>query len=108
MHWHAETSAMVLRGLPEGAAYGAPFIAIVFVKTLGPGVAFLEGALRVDGRELQVSDWRSLARKLRAEHGIEVLRMVRHGKPVEYETARAMAPTRPLQMSGAGANDGHS
>ncbi|MBA4344387.1 MAG: hypothetical protein C0423_19785 [Methylibium sp.] len=102
MHWNAETSAMVLRGLPDGAAYGAPFIAIVFVKTVGPGVAFLEGALRVDGHELSVRDWRSLARKLRAEHGIERVRMMRHGRAVEHLTARA----GPLQTSGLGGDHG--
>lgn len=89
MAWHAETSAFVLRFLPDGAQYGDPFVGIAFAKMLGPGVAFIEGALRTDGRPLTIRDWRDLARLLRDDHGVITIKAMRDGEPVEYSTVRA-------------------
>jgi hypothetical protein len=89
--WHAETASLVLRHYPQAGGYERreAFRAVAFAKMLGAGVAFLEGALRVDGQPLTLSDWRDIALVLRHQHGVMTIRAKRHGRDVEFPTARA-------------------
>lgn len=89
--WHAEASALVLRLYAEPGGYERrePFIGVAFAKHMGPDAVFIEGALRVDGRPLSPSHWRSLARMLRDEHGVKTIHAIRHGRPYEVDTSRA-------------------
>jgi hypothetical protein len=88
--WHAEIASWVLR-LYEGKcgyARGVSFVGVAFVKTLGRHDVFIEGALRMDGHEMSVQNWRDLARKLRDDYGTTTIHSVRHGKPRQYDILR--------------------
>jgi hypothetical protein len=96
--WHAETSALVLRLYAAAGDYERcnPFSCVAFAKTIGPGVVFVEGVLRVEGKPMRISDWASMARMLREQHGIHTIRAFRHGKIVEFDTARAVQASAPV------------
>lgn len=92
--WHAEIVALMLRryDVEDGYKRKIPFNGVAFVKMLGAGECFIEGALRVDGQPMTLRDWRDLGRMLRDEFGIFTIRAKRHGKTVDvnvvYDTIR--------------------
>lgn len=90
MHWHAELTSLLLRGYtePDGYAEQRKFQAVVGAKFLGPGAVFLEGALRVDGQELQRADWGDLAALLHGTHGAHTAFAKRNGKLAELDLIR--------------------
>ena len=90
MYWHAEITSLLLRGYVEPGGYAdkRPFQAVIGAKFIGPHTAFLEGALRVDGQELQRADWRDLAVLLRTQHSIEKVFAKRGTALVEFDTLR--------------------
>ena len=90
MHWYAETSALILRGYeaPGGYEARAPFSAVISAQLLGGDTAFLAGALRLDGQPLSPADWRDLARMLRAQHGVQQIEALRHGRRITWPTTR--------------------
>ena len=91
MHWHAEPSTLLLRGYDQSGGYELrlPYVAVAHVKLLGAGVAYIEGALRSDGRPLSPTDWRDVARLLVDQHQVEIIEAVRHGRRVSWPTSRA-------------------
>lgn len=93
--WHAEVGSLILRRYdrPDGYELRLQFNGVGACKMLGPGVCFIEGALRTDGKPLSLGDWQDLARMLRDQHGIRVIKAKRvkadgQSVDVDYPTHR--------------------
>lgn len=82
--WHVDVSSLVLRQLPDGAAFGSPYTAIASVKFIGNKRAYMEGFLRVDGKSISVKDLRDLGRMLRDSYGVTHVLSIRRGREVVY------------------------
>nr|WP_297526922.1 hypothetical protein [uncultured Roseateles sp.] len=88
--WHAEVTELLLREIVSTDDFDnhVPYGAIATVNILDRRRAFIRGTLRRDGAELSLRDFRDIARKLRDEHGIEVIEYDRRGVVRSWSTAR--------------------
>lgn len=90
--WHAEVSSLVLRHYdkPGGYELHIPFNGVAYAKFTGRGVMFLEGALKTDGSQLNVNDWKDLGVLLNKQFGVHTVKADRRGREVSFSTARAL------------------
>ena len=90
--WHAEVSSLVLRHYENRCGYELhlAFDGVAYAKSIGRGVMFIEGALRTDGAQLRLSDWRDLAILLLERFGVHTVKVDRRGKEVSFDTRRAI------------------
>ena len=86
--WHVEVTALLLREVVSVDDFEnrVAFGAIATVNLLEPGRAFMRGALRRDGRELQLQDFVEIAQRLRADYGVMTIEADRHGRLRTWST----------------------
>lgn len=90
--WHAEIAALVLRHYRNGLGFELhlSFDGVAFAKSVGRGVMFIEGALRVTGEPLSLDDWKDLGRLLLKDFGVHTIKADRRSKEVIFDVKRIL------------------
>lgn len=93
--WHAQVTGLTLRFYEGEDGFDArvPFQAVARVELIGSARAFVHAALRTDGLQITISQWRKLAVLLREQFGVELIEAERgeHREIVTWSTERAAA-----------------
>lgn len=90
--WHAEISSLVLRHYDGESGYELhlEFNGVAFAKTMGHGIVFIEGALRISGKPFTMCDWKELGACLLEQFGIHTIKADRRGREVTFDVKKIL------------------